>query len=388
MRSFVRISTLGCALALIALTTLALGGTAEAGPPVNWSAMPNTYASSYTAGDASVSCVKSDFCMAVGSGAGAATAELWNGASWSALTMPTVANSTDSSLASVSCVNTNFCVAVGLSIVSGDTELIEQWGGSGWSVVQGTTTSSTPMFLNGVSCTSDTFCMAGGYDNLKQGPSPYVEELDGSTWSGAPLPVASGYSYAAVRSASCTSRSFCMMGGNELPSSATSSSPAAWSWNGSSWTATTTPSSTQTTALYGLSCTKRSFCVGVGSTSPPTISYSNVVLSWNGSSWTTATGVPTPTGGGQLQSVSCVSARSCTAVGTVGTFNSGDQVLYLHRGAWTQATAPAGPAGSTTTLAGVDCVRHWACVAAGTSSVSSGSGTTSVPFEASASIVG
>lgn len=76
MRSFVRISTLCSTLDLGALAILALGGTAEAGPPVNWSAMPNTYASSYTGGDAGVSCVTSDFCMAVGSGAGAATAEL------------------------------------------------------------------------------------------------------------------------------------------------------------------------------------------------------------------------------------------------------------------------------------------------------------------------
>ena len=52
-------------------------------------------------------------------------------------------------------------------------------------------------------------------------------------------------------------------------------------------------------------------------------------LTWNGSAWSMAQNVPTPTGGGTLDGISCFSATSCAAVGTIGAATR--QVLDLER---------------------------------------------------------
>ena len=64
---------------------------------------------------------------------------MWNGTTWSPLTMPTVADTSDPVLSDVSCVTTSFCIAVGYAYYSGGstyTSLIEQWNGTAWTVVQ------------------------------------------------------------------------------------------------------------------------------------------------------------------------------------------------------------------------------------------------------------
>ena len=131
MRSLLRFGALGCALALTALP-LAIGGVgsvagaAYTSPATvsasNWSAMANTVTTPGAGTEAgAVSCVTSVFCVAVtGNGGqdngyygGQDYAELWNGTTWSPMTLPSVAGSASTTLIGVSCVTTSFCVAVG-----------------------------------------------------------------------------------------------------------------------------------------------------------------------------------------------------------------------------------------------------------------------------------
>jgi hypothetical protein len=76
---------------------------------------------------------------------------------WSVIPSPSP-GSGDDYLGSVSCISTNFCVAVG-SQESG--VLIETWDGTSWSVAASPNLSLGD-FLEGVSCTSTSFCVSVG----------------------------------------------------------------------------------------------------------------------------------------------------------------------------------------------------------------------------------
>ncbi len=214
MRLVVRVLTAGVAVACAALPLLLLEGSAvQAATPralsataqvsaSNWSTMPTTATPNANSADTGVSCVTSVFCMAIGNfqygTTGATTGEMWNGRTWSALTMPTVANTSEPVLADLSCVTTSFCVAVGYAYYSGGstyTSLIEQWNGTAWSVVQGTVAPTSNNYLEGVSCLSVSFCMAvAGTDT-----APYVEQWNGSSWTATTLSIPAGFSSVHLR---------------------------------------------------------------------------------------------------------------------------------------------------------------------------------------------
>jgi hypothetical protein len=393
MRSLLRFGALGCALAITAVP-LAIGGGSVAGAAYsspatvsasNWSAMANTVNSpNATAQTGSVSCVTSVFCVAVNGigsevdsvNSGGAYAELWNGATWSAMTMPTVPAPSSTTLFSVSCVTTSFCVAVGQ--VTGPEPIVEQWNGSAWSVA--TTSLGEATGFLGVSCTSVTFCEAVGF-TVGDGLGPAIAaQWNGSTWSPQSISLPSGDEGAELVGTSCTTPSVCMaVGFQSLQSSG--ELPLAYSWNGTSWTETTSISNLGLSYLYSVSCAGLTFCAA--SAYQP--GQDNEVAIWNGSSWSLAPNVPTPsTGDSSLYGISCFSPTSCTAVGTTG--DSGE-VLTWNGQSWTQVTnAPAGATGSTRTyLFGVDCLTNWTCVAAGTSEFA-GSPDTFQPLLSSAPI--
>ena len=401
MRSAIRCFTAGSAVALAALSLVLTGGSAVGAASSHaltapaqvsassWMTMPTTATPNATNNDTDVSCVNAAFCMAVGNGfflaTPATTAEVWNGSTWSPLTMPTVPNSAGGSvLTGVSCETTNFCFAVGYAYPPADrslyTTLIEQWNGSAWSVVQGTNAPASENYLEDVSCSSTTFCEGAG----GTATAPYVEQWNGSTWTPTTLNVPVGATGAFFNAVSCVTAASCMAAGGEtLPSK---EQPLAEMWNGSAWTMTAAvPTiSTDDYAFNGVSCAGLNWCVAVGGSHNI-----NVALTWNGSSWTRAT-VPAPSGGGNLDAVSCFSATSCTAVGTLGTgglFGATPQAITWDGQTWTQATTPAPPPSSTgSTYYAVDCITDWTCVAAGVAQFGSGGASTFLPLQAMAPI--
>lgn len=94
--------------------------------------------------------------------------EQWNGTGWSIVTSPNTATTVSNRLIGVSCTSTSFCfcMAEGFAPPSRggtDQTLIEEWNGTGWSIVSSPNTSTTQNNqFYGVSCTSTSFCMAGG----------------------------------------------------------------------------------------------------------------------------------------------------------------------------------------------------------------------------------
>ena len=114
-----------------------------------------------------VSCAGPAFCLAVGGDAAGPLAEMWNGTSWSAVTVPVPSGINGASnLYSVSCVATNVCQALGTAF-TGTTPGVYgvQWNGTTLSL----TTAATPTVAagalveaNGMSCSSPTACVAVG----------------------------------------------------------------------------------------------------------------------------------------------------------------------------------------------------------------------------------
>ena len=138
-------------------------------------------------------CVTATWCVTVGTTNANATAttpfaEQWNGSSWSlvSVAVPSGAGVIGSYLASVSCVGTAFCEAVGQTIGATGQNLIENWNGSQWAIVTSPDTSPTQnQGLKAVDCFSQTTCSAVGSAAATTGPSPasLALEWDGSSWS-------------------------------------------------------------------------------------------------------------------------------------------------------------------------------------------------------------
>jgi hypothetical protein len=248
-----------------------------------------------------VSCVSATFCEAVGSSSAdpGAAAWLWNGTSWAA---QTIAGS--SYLTSVSCASAHFCVAVS---GNGDANV---WDGTSWSAQSATATGFS--LLNSVSCTSADFCQAVGFN-----PSgDNAETWNGSSWTAQATPTPAGGSSLALNSVSCTRASFCETAGWYF-SSSFEQLTVAEEWNGTAWTAQTTPNPSASTinSLNGVWCTSASSCTSVGF-EEPNITNLTLAEAWNGTSWSLLT---TPNranaGNNVLNGVSCGTKNACTAAG-------------------------------------------------------------------------
>ena len=324
MRRFSRWSITACAVMLAALPLFGSGSvtagattTTAQVAAANWSLMPNTQTIPTSTPEfaTSVSCVTSTYCMAVGSGflfGGSYFAELWNGSTWSPVTLPGTGGGAPA-LSEVSCVSTTFCVAVGTTDLgsSGGGTLIEQWNGTTWTIVPGTPTANTAL-LGGVACTSATFCLAVGLTATSATSDQLLsEQWNGTTWTRSSLPAPSTGTVAEPLSLACGSPTSCMAVGLSGPEMGGGAAQA-WSayWNGSTWTTPAVPSASGgTTYLADVSCAGTSSCMAVGFFSPTGTSsaQTNVVVTWNGTSWSPAP-TPTTTGsasGNILDGVSC-----------------------------------------------------------------------------------
>jgi hypothetical protein len=115
----------------------------------------------------------------------------------------------------VTCAGAGDCWAAGVSLTatSSTKTLIEQYQGSGWSVVASPNPAdgSSPQ-LNSVSCDDAGDCWAVGW--FRAGPATglletLVEEDQGSGWSIAPSPNLSGNSDTQLQAVTCVNAGGC-----------------------------------------------------------------------------------------------------------------------------------------------------------------------------------
>src|SRR6202034_2057766 len=123
------------------------------------------------------------------------------------------------------------CIAVGSYFARSGSSfpLIEQWNGSGWTIVTGATHDGA---LLGVDCSSSSACMAVGFS-----PSgTFTEMMSGSAWTVEKSPNPKGTGHSAVLAAvSCAEANSCNSVGYDTGAGSDTTYNLIESWNGSSW---------------------------------------------------------------------------------------------------------------------------------------------------------
>ena len=260
------------------------------------------------------------------------------------------------------------CVAVGLANV-------DRAAAATWAIQPSPTpVGATDTVLSGVSCASPTACTAVGYltDDLGAGV-PLAERWDGTSWTVQPTPRLAGATSSLLFDVSCATPRSCTAVGSFVTRSG-SSAPLAERWNGTRWSVESTPdpgraNGGRVSYLGGVSCAAPTTCTAVGH-SGNTSGTSGTTLTerWNGAGWAIQ---PTPHPGGArasfLSAVSCVSPRSCTAVGSV-TRRTGVGRTLVQRwngSGWAIQRTPTPAAAAAVQLAGVSCASARSCTAVG-----------------------
>lgn len=343
---------------------------------------------------AAVSCASPTACMAVGAyDTDAATdvpyAELWNGSRWSLQAVS--APSSGSPLTSVSCPSPTSCTAVGdtTEVTAGTSAsgaFAEHWDGSQWSLQPtpapadyATDSGSPSAGLNGVWCTAPTACIAvGSYATSTSPEVAYAELWNGSTWTPSPAGIP-GAPQSKLTGVSCTSVTDCtavgLTGGLTLDT--TGGEPLAEVWNGTAWSAQTTPGLPidDTAFVTGVSCAGADGCVSVGSLEDSDENPFALAETAHGGTWTLdSPSVRSRSGviaGAGLTAVSCPSARACIAVGT----DSGALVERFGGSRWAVQTPPAPTGATSLALGAISCTSPAACTAVGSAGAASGQST-------------
>ncbi|HLI58674.1 MAG TPA: hypothetical protein VKV21_03320 [Solirubrobacteraceae bacterium] len=157
--------------------------------------------------------------------------------------------------------------------------------------------------LSGVSCVSRSLCYALGTFN----GGTFLERWNGRSWTR----VAGHHGAAPLGGISCTSRSFCLTVGG------TGSRTLAQRWNGRSLSivGTVSPAGPGEDLLNSVSCVSARDCWAVGATHAAENTPSSALIEhWNGHRFTLASA---PSVLSYLLSISCAGARDCWAVGSL-----------------------------------------------------------------------
>jgi hypothetical protein len=322
----------------------------------------------------SVSCPTASYCMAVGtSGAGAGgamneavpVAETYDGRTWTVRHPPTVRDGTF--LDGVSCLSSTDCTVVGTSqqLDEGKPDdnapVAEHWDGQAWRVEMTVTPDGGGSFTS-VACPTASTCLAVGSSPGRPYSSALTERwlAGGAGWNVVAFPRPGRR--AELASVACVSYEDCVAAG------ADSTGAVLDTYDGRTWSADRIP--VLEGGLDGVSCASATSCVAVGeddATNEPT----SLVLS--GSTWSLRA-FPTAVHDAAIQSDTCLTATSCTAVGflvhpTSTTSNSSAVVEHWDGTAWAARTVdqPVDP-----DLLGVSCADASSCFAVGSNSDPSG----------------
>lgn len=260
---------------------------------------------------AGVSCTSSSACMAAGYAYSAKTFRLlgegWNGRIWSIQ-----ADSTPAVVGQpfhISCTWAKDCSAVG-ERNSGLT-LAEHWNGKRWSAE---TTKHTGE-LDGVSCPATGNCTAVGWNDADK---VLAAHWNGKAWSDESAVNTQPATF--LEGVSCPATTACIAVGTAGTSSSTAlvTAPLAEEWTGGTWTALTVPdpgASGDLVELNSVSCISATSCMAVGDDQNAAVTADTTVAAqWNGATWTIVS-TPSPATFSALISVSCTSPTFCSAVG-------------------------------------------------------------------------
>jgi hypothetical protein len=343
-------------------------GTASAS---TWSLENPVSPSSVLNNFSGVSCARATACMAVGSDINASTgintlAERWNGNSWQLQSTAPEGTGNGAGFGGVSCPRARACTAVGNYPNGAGTEvaLAERWNGTRWRF-QATPNPSgaTSSGLASVSCPRARACTAvGSYVNSAGAEMTLAEHWNGTRWRIQPMPNPSGATSSSLASVSCARRRACIAVGGYSANSSGVLTDLAERWNGRKWVVLTMPASAG--GASSVSCSAPNACTAVDATTS--------AERWNGVSWQPQpTPAPAFPAGDGLSAVSCPKARACIAVGgqtQTNGLSSAELAEYWNGATWQVQLDPT-PVGGHRTLFGVSCVTARTCTAVGTNGI-------------------
>jgi hypothetical protein len=232
-------------------------------------------------------------------------AEHFDGNSWSVV--PTPAPQDQIQLESVAGAASNDVWAVGFeSINNVASALIEHWDGTSWSVFPSPTPNGS---LDGVTAISTHDVWAVGSTS----GGALAEHWDGTNWSVVSSPAFTGAVMTAV--SADASDDVWAVGDASAANGAPFTGPAAFQFNGTSWSIAATPTGPTIRAVTALSPTN---VWTVGAIPTITIKHPGTpqVEHWDGTSWSI---VPSPIVKlGTLAGVAAISAKDIWAVGSIG----------------------------------------------------------------------
>ena len=336
-----------------------------------------------------VSCTASQSCVAVGSyppngGGESPLSETLSGTTWTAGELPVPAATPAASLTALWCASASSCVAVGnaYDVNHAQEPFGETLSGTGWTAaplplpVHTVSSGDASPVIQGLSCSSGSSCVAVGYD---PGPSlterPLAEMMSGGIWKAERLPLPQGMSRqsASLSAVACVSATSCVAVG-VLRSE---NDALIESLTGSTWVATALPppGHEPRVSLSSVSCPSATSCVAVGAYWGANPGFSRpLAATLSARGWNT-TKLAVPPGARSdiaftapmLQSVSCVTAGSCAAVGFYPTsFDAAAPLVETLSGSsWRATTPPVTTGGNWTLLWGVSCRSDTSCIAVG-----------------------
>ena len=397
------VTTAAAATAAAATTTAAAATVAgvEAPLPANAASDPDVSVNS-------VSCASAGNCTAVGSytdSSGNLQGLLLTRAAgtWAGVEAPLPAGAASDPIVlanSVSCASAGNCTAVGRYTDSSGNQqglLLTQTRGT-WRAVKAPLPAGAAarpdVSVNSVSCASARTCTAvGSYADSSRNQQGLLLTRTAGTWRAvkAPLPAgAAAHSFVTLSSVSCASAGTCTAVGGYASSSGDILglllTRTTGTRTGGTWKAAKAPLPAGAAAnpfvmLSSVSCASAGNCTAVGNYIGSSGSLLGLLLTRTGGTWR-AVKAPLPAGAAarpdvSVNSVSCASARTCTAVGRYTGSSGNQQGLLL---TWTGATwravkapLPAGAAASPfAALSSVSCASARTCTAVGNYTDSSG----------------
>jgi serine protease len=284
--------------------------------------------------------------------------------------LPANPSSTSDQISGTSCASTGLCMAVGSYSPSPklNVPLVEEWNGKTWTAQSTGGLSKIAGELGKISCPSSNYCMAVGNEDVTH--DALTAQWKNGEWIVEQLPIPKGATYPGLDDVWCASATDCVAIGSDLVG--TASALLAEYWNGTTWSMkpTTLPSGAKFPDLGALSCSSASSCEAVGSYASSTGVALPLAEHWNGSGWTVQS-FPTVAGatGEFASAVSCVTAGTCVAVGSVyGQYGTSTPAYWRWTGtAWSAAAQLPSPSGSTDSFLGaVSCSSSTSCTAIGT----------------------
>jgi len=292
---------------------------------------------------------------------------------WARVPTPNAIDGQHNFIQGLDCAAPDDCWAVGYHYSSGGNRtLAMRWDGSVWSIVP-TPTPEGHSFVTmwGVGCAASDRCWAVGYSF--DGVADYAALMlgwDGEAWTLVPLEDSATPGSDYLFDVACPAPDECWAVGRHLPGYGGAGGlgrTLIHRWDGEAWSITESPNTlpTQGNVLTSVDCAASDDCWAVGYYAGPAANQT-LAMRWDGEAWAIA---PTPSSSPQqpnlLNSVTCISANDCWAVGTYT--GQQNQALAMHwdGASWSLAAIPSSGPDLANVIAGVACVSSDECWAVG-----------------------